>query len=55
MNRAFDGSGPMLMVRQYVDDLAALGNDFQNFAMIDDTHQPTLLFGRETCMSRKSA
>jgi hypothetical protein len=39
----------MFMSGQHVDDIAALGDDVQNITMIDDPHEPILLFGRETC------
>ena len=37
MNRAANGSDAILMRRQHVDDLPAGGDEFQHFAMIDDS------------------
>jgi hypothetical protein len=39
----------MFMRGQHVGHIAALGDDFQNITVIDDSHKPILLFGRETC------
>jgi hypothetical protein len=37
MNRAANGSDAILMRRQHVDDLHTGGDEFQHFAMIDDS------------------
>ena len=39
MNRASDVSGAILLLRQNIDDLRALGDQFSNFEMIDDPHR----------------
>jgi hypothetical protein len=38
MDRASDRSATMLMSGKDVNELAALGDDLKNFAMIDDPH-----------------
>ena len=38
MNRAAYRGAAMLMIGQHVDDLAALGDDFQDIMMVDDSH-----------------
>ncbi len=37
MKRAANGGDPILMRRQHVDNLPVRGDEFQDFAMIDDT------------------
>lgn len=37
MNRTANGGDAILTGRQHVDDLPACGEEFQNFAMIDDS------------------